>query len=87
MGRQMNLSVNGQQVEVTAHDFSIEKEAWNEFYVPELGVTVRARLIVKRIFTVDGKKTPDGLPMILIDSDNVVVAEPVPVVEREARIR
>ncbi len=77
MPKKVRVNLNGQDVEAVEVAFTIRREDWNEYELAD-GGTVRFKASVLRMLRVldaDGKpaKTPDGDPMMVVQSQNSVV--------------
>ncbi|MFA5316979.1 MAG: hypothetical protein WC369_06135 [Dehalococcoidales bacterium] len=67
----MKVPYQGRQVEGKPVDFLTRKEDFNEYQLDD-GKILRIKMIVTRIVRLDGETTPDGNPVYLIQSQNVV---------------
>jgi hypothetical protein len=61
----------GRQVEGKSVDFLTRKEDFNEYQLTD-GKILRIKMVVTRIIRLEEEKTPDGNPVYLIQSQNVV---------------
>ena len=67
----MKVTYQGRQVEGTPIDFLTRKEDFNEYQLTD-GKTLRTKMVVTRIIRLEGETAPDGSPIYLIQSQNVV---------------
>jgi hypothetical protein len=67
----MKVPYQGRQVEGKAIDFLTRKEDFNEYQLTD-GKTLRIKMVVTRIIRLEGETAPDGSPIYLIQSQNVV---------------
>ena len=61
----------GRQVDAKSIDFLTRKEDFNEYQLVD-GKVLRIKLVVTRILLVEGEKDPEGNPIYVIQSTNVV---------------
>jgi hypothetical protein len=67
----MKVQYQGRQVEGEPVDFLTRKEDFNEYQLTD-GKILRIKMVVTRIVKLTEEKTPDGNPIYLIQSQNVV---------------
>ena len=67
----MKVPYQGRQVEGEPVDFLTRKEDFNEYQIAD-GKILRIKMVVTRIIRLEEEKTPDGGPIYLIQSQNVV---------------
>lgn len=67
----MKVPYQGRQVEGKSIDFLTRKEDFNEYQLTD-GKILRIKMVVTRIIKLEEEKTPDGKPVYLIQSQNVV---------------
>lgn len=67
----MKVQYQGRQVEGESVDFFTRKEDFNEYQLTD-GKTLRIKMVVTRIIRLEEEKAPDGSPIYLIQSQNVV---------------
>ena len=67
----MKVPYQGRQVEGNSVDFLTRKEDFNEYQLTD-GKVLRIKMVVTRIIKLEEEKTPDGHPIYLIQSQNVV---------------
>lgn len=62
---------NGGEIETTVMPFQAGGEHWNEYLVDD-GTVVKIKLVVTEVLRVDDQYDPNGEPIYLIQSQNVV---------------
>ncbi len=67
----MKVKYQGRQVEGESIDFLTRKEEFNEYQLTD-GKVLRIKMVVTRIIRLEEEKAPDGNPIYLIQSQNVV---------------
>jgi hypothetical protein len=67
----MKVPYQGRQVERQPVDFLARKEDFNEYQLAD-GKILRIKMVVTRIIRLQGETAPDGNPIYLIQSQNVV---------------
>jgi hypothetical protein len=67
----MKVPYQGRQVEGESVDFLTRKEDFNEYQLTD-GKILKIKMVVTRIIRLEEEKTPDGKPIYLIQSQNVV---------------
>ncbi|MFC1917015.1 hypothetical protein ACFLX1_02680 [Chloroflexota bacterium] len=67
----MKVQYQGRQVEGEVVDFLARKEDFNEYQLTD-GKILRIKMVVTRIIRLEEEKAPDGNPIYLIQSQNVV---------------
>ena len=67
----MKASYQGRQVEGSPVEFLTRKEDFNEYQLTD-GKILRIKMVVTRIIKLEEEKTPDGNPIYLIQSQNIV---------------
>jgi hypothetical protein len=67
----MKVPYQGRQVEAESVDFMTRKEDFNEYQLAD-GKIIKIKMVVTRIVRLVGEVTPDGIPVYLIQSQNVV---------------
>ena len=65
------VSFQGRQVDAAFVDFLTRKEDFSEYQLVD-GKVLRIKLVVTRILLVEGEKDPEGNPIYVIQSTNVV---------------
>ena len=66
----VSLNLGGRQVAATPIEVNQCSEKWNEYFLED-GSVVKMKLVVKKIFRVDGEYDPDGNPVYFVQSTNV----------------
>ena len=67
----MKVQYQGRQVEGEPVDFLTRKEDFNEYQLTD-GKILKIKMVVTRIIKLEEEKAPDGNPIYLIQSQNVV---------------
>lgn len=67
----MKVNYQGREVEGTPTDFLCRKEDFNEYQLTD-GKVIKIKMVVTRIIRLEGEKGPDGKPVYMIQSQNVV---------------
>jgi hypothetical protein len=67
----MKVQYQGRQVEGESVEFLTRKEDFNEYQLTN-GKILRIKMVVTRIIRLEEEKAPDGNPIYLIQSQNVV---------------
>ena len=67
----MKVQYQGRQVDGKPVDFLTRKEDFNEYQLTD-GKVIRIKMVVTQIIKLEGEKAPDGNPVYLIQSQNVV---------------
>lgn len=67
----MKVQYQGRQVEGEPVDFLIRKEDFNEYQLTD-GKILKIKMVVTRIIRLEEERAPDGNPIYLIQSQNVV---------------
>jgi hypothetical protein len=67
----MKIQYQGRQVEGESIDFITRKEDFGEYQLAD-GKILRIKMVVTRIIRLEEEKAPDGNPIYLIQSQNVV---------------
>ena len=67
----MKVPYQGRQVEGKSVDFLTRKEDFNEYQLTD-GKILRIKMVVTRIVKLEEEKAPDGSPIYLIQSQNIV---------------
>ena len=66
----VTISMGGRQVQATPIDVNQSSEKWNE-YLLEDGTVLKMKLILKKVFRVDGEFDDEGNPVYVMQSTNV----------------
>lgn len=72
MGERRKINFQGQEIWGEDLDFEAEREAWNTYLLHD-GTKLKVRTVVSEIIRLDMYK-PDGDPVYLLNSANVVTA-------------
>ena len=67
----MKVQYHGREVEGESIDFLTRKEDFNEYQLTD-GKVLRIKMVVTRIIRLVEEEAPDGNPVYLIQSQNVV---------------
>ncbi len=67
----MKVQYQGRQVEGKSVEFLTRKEDFNEYQLTD-GKILKIKMVVTRIIKLEEEKAPDGNPIYLIQSQNVV---------------
>jgi len=67
----MKVSYQGRQVEGKPVDFLTRKEDFSEYQLAD-GKVIRIKMVVTKIIRLEDETAPDGNPVYLIQSQNVV---------------
>lgn len=67
----MKVPYQGRQVEGRSVDFLTRKEDFNEYQLAD-GKILRIKMVVTRIIKLEGETAPDGNPIYVLQSQNVV---------------
>ena len=74
MSNRVTLDFKGRKVSGAKVDFEIENENWNKYSLDD-GTKLKVRLVVAQIVRLENEYTPDGDPIYLINSTNIVTAD------------
>ncbi|MBI4462112.1 MAG: hypothetical protein HY653_04320 [Acidobacteria bacterium] len=80
MARRTRINIGDRTIEAEDMEFNTGREDWNE-YVVEDGYTVRIKLVVSSILKT-GERDPQGNPVYIVQSTNIVKVLPPEVVSR-----
>ncbi len=67
----MKVPYQGRQVEGKPVEFLARKEDFNEYQLTD-GKILRIKMVVTRIIRLEAETAPDGSPVYLIQSQNIV---------------
>ena len=67
----MKVPYQGKQVDAESVDFMTRKEDFNEYQLAD-GKIIKIKMVVTRIVKLVGEVAPDGSPIYLIQSQNVI---------------
>ena len=66
----VTLNMGGRQVQATPVDINQTHERWNE-YLLEDGTVLKMKLVLKKVFKVEGEFDEEGNPVYVMQSTNV----------------
>lgn len=66
----VTINMGGKQVQATPVDVNQSGEKWNE-YLLEDGTVLKMKLVLKKVFKVDGEFDEEGNPVYVMQSTNV----------------
>lgn len=66
----VTINMGGRQVQATPVDVNHSSEKWNE-YLLEDGTVLKMKLVLKKVFKVDGEFDEEGNPVYVMQSTNV----------------
>lgn len=66
----VTINMGGKQVQATPVDVNHSSEKWNE-YLLEDGTVLKMKLVLKKVFKVDGEFDEEGNPVYVMQSTNV----------------
>lgn len=66
----VSLNMGGKQVQATSIDVNQSGEKWNE-YLLEDGTVLKMKLVLKKVYRVDGEYDEEGNPVYVMQSTNV----------------
>ncbi len=69
--RKKQVNFGGETVQATVMPFQASSENFNEYLVDD-GTVIQIKLVVAEILRVDGAYDPQGNPLYLLNSTNVV---------------
>ena len=69
--RRVRINFAGQQVDAASVDAAQATERWNEYLLDD-GTVLKAKLVLTNVFRVDGQYDPEGNPVYVIQSTNVL---------------
>lgn len=71
MERRKRIQFQGQMVDATEVSFQAGGEHWNEYLLDD-GSVIKLKTITTEIVRVDGQYDPDGNPVYVVKSTNIV---------------
>jgi hypothetical protein len=74
MSSRLTVEYEGRKVKGERVNFDIDKENWNSYSLED-GTKIRMRLVVAQVIRLDGEYTPEGDPIYLVNSTNVVTTD------------
>jgi hypothetical protein len=66
------INLGGREYQAESVEFETEREGWNS-YVLHDGTELRLKAVVSQIMRVEGAYAPNGDPLYLVQSSNIVV--------------
>jgi hypothetical protein len=66
----VNINYGGRQVEATLIEVNQSGERWNEYFLED-GSVLKMKLVLKKVFRVDGEYDVEGNPVYVMQSTNV----------------
>ncbi len=70
MGEKFTINFGGRQVEATPIEANQSSERWNEYFLED-GTILKMKLVLKKVFRVDGEFDAEGNPVYVMQSTNV----------------
>ena len=64
------INFGGRQVQATPVDVNQSSEKWNEYFMED-GTVLKMKLVLKKVFKVEGEFDPEGNPVYVMQSTNV----------------
>jgi len=74
----MRKLIHKEMGETIWEDFTVDQtkyEQWNEYFLPD-GMVVRVKTVVTQILRSLTKTTPDGQPLIMVQTQNIITVAP-----------
>jgi hypothetical protein len=66
----VSINLGGRQVMATPVDVNQSGERWNEYFLED-GTVLKMKLVLKKVFRVDGEFDAEGNPVYVMQSTNV----------------
>lgn len=66
----VTINMGGRQVQATPVDVNQSSERWNEYFLED-GTVLKMKLVLKKVFKVDGEFDEEGNPVYVMQSTNV----------------
>ncbi len=66
----VTINMGGRQVQATPVEINQSSERWNE-YLLEDGTVLKMKLVLKKVYKVDGEYDEEGNPVYVMQSTNV----------------
>ena len=66
----VTINYGGRQVEATPVEINQTSERWNEYFLED-GSILKMKLILKKVFKIDGEYDNEGNPIYVMQSTNV----------------
>ena len=64
------INMGGRQVQATPIDVNQSGERWNEYFLED-GTVLKMKLVLKKVYKVDGEYDEEGNPVYVMQSTNV----------------
>lgn len=64
------INMGGRQVQATPVDVNQSGERWNEYFLED-GTVLKMKLVLKKVFKVEGEFDEEGNPVYVMQSTNV----------------
>jgi hypothetical protein len=71
MERRTKIKYQGREVDATELSFQTGGEHWNEYLVDD-GSVIKLKTVTSQVFRIEGEHDPDGNPIYLVKSTNLV---------------
>lgn len=66
----VTIHMGGRQVQATPIEVNQSGERWNEYFLED-GTVLKMKLVLKKVFRVDGEHDEEGNPVYVMQSTNV----------------
>ena len=66
----VTINMGGRQVQATPIDVNQSSERWDEYFLED-GTVLKMKLVLKKVFRVDGEHDEEGNPVYVMQSTNV----------------
>ena len=66
----VTINMGGRQVQATPIDVNQSGERWNEYFLED-GTVLKMKLVLKKVYKVDGEYDEEGNPVYVMQSTNV----------------
>jgi hypothetical protein len=66
----VTINMGGRQVQATPVDVNQSSERWNEYFLED-GTVLKMKLVLKKVFKVEGEFDEEGNPVYVMQSTNV----------------
>ena len=70
MSDKVTINFNGRQVEALPVEVNQTSERWNEYFLED-GSVLKMKLVLKKVFKVEGEYDAEGNPVYVMQSTNV----------------
>ena len=65
------IKIRGREVEADMVEAAQSNEKWNEYLLDD-GSVLKVKLVLKKIFRVKGEYDPEGNPLYVVESQNIL---------------